>query len=271
MSSSKVKKGLFYGAVGLTAVLLVVLFGPGLAFPVLGFLPDETLFSLMNDVDAAALSHRLHELTAGIFSWAVLLGVLVQFRKPERKVAPLLAALAVPVVWGIVEAINGNLVISDTALLLIPLLAVALLHPRARDFLRVGRIDKRLAGLTALAAVPWAMFAVSQAQLQQGDVTGDAHAEAGHWGLMAGFALLVLVWGMIGASDRPGWRITGFMAAVASVLYGLQSLLFPEVASAAPVGLALAATAWGVIYGAVAWRRGRVDEPAAESELLPAP
>lgn len=268
MSGSRVKKGLFYGVVGLTSVLLVALFGFGLAFPVLGFLPDETLFSLMDDVDAAALSHRLHELTVGIFSWAVLLGVLVQFRKPERKLAPLLAALAVLVVLSTVEAINGNLVIADTLILLIPLLAVALLHPRAKDLLRFGRFDRGLAGLTALAAVPWAFFAVSQAQLQQGDVTGDVHAEAGHWGFMAAFALLVLVWGMIGASDRPGWRITGFMAALASALYGLQSLLFPEVASAAPVGLALAATAWGVVYGVVAWRRGRVDETAAESEPL---
>lgn len=268
MSGSKVKKGLFYGVVGLTSVLLVALFGFGLAFPVLGFLPDETLFSLMDDVDAAALSHRLHELTVGIFSWAVLLGVLVQFRKPERKLAPLLAALAVLVVLGIVEAINGNLVIADTLILLIPLLAVAFLHPRAKDLLRFGRLDRGLAGLTALAAVPWVIFAVSQAQLQQGEVTGDVHAEAGHWGFMAAFALLVVVWGMIGASDRPGWRITGFMVALASVLYGLQSLLFPEVASAAPAGLALAATAWGVVYGVVAWRRGRVDETAAASEPL---
>lgn len=269
MNGPKVKRGVFFGVSGLTGAWLLVMLGFGLAFPVLAWFPDDTLFSLMDDVDPAALTHRLHELTVGVFSWTLLLGVVLQLHRPERKVAPLLAALAVPVVLSIVEIVNGNFVVADTLPLLVPLLAVGLLHPTRRALVRVGRFDLPLAGLTALAAVPWMVFAFSQARLQRVDVTGDVHAEAGHWGLMAGFGLLVLVWGLIGASDRTGWRITGFVAALSSMLYGLHSLLFSEVASAASTGWAIAAVLWGVVYGAAAWRRGRVGQAAPSPESVP--
>lgn len=268
MNGPKVKRGVFFGVTGLTGAWLTAMLGFGLAFPLLAWLPDETLFDLMDDVDPAALTHRLHELIVGVFSWALLLGVALQLHKPERKVAPLLAALAVPVVLSVVEIFNGNFVIADTLPLLVPILAVGLLHPTRRDLLRVGHFEPTLAGLTALASVPWVVFALAQARLQRVDVTGDVHAEAGHWGLMAGFGILVLVWGLIGASDRPGWRITGFMAALSSMLYGLHSLLFSDVASSASAGWAIAAIIWGVIYGLAASRRERVGESPTSSEPL---
>lgn len=268
MNGPKVKRGVFFGVSGLTGAWLLVMLGFGLAFPVLAWFPDDTLFSLMDDVDPAALTHRLHELTVGVFSWALVLGVILQLHKPEKKVAPLLAALAVPVVLSTVEILNGNFVIADTLLLLVPILAVGLLHPTRRDLVRVGRFEPTLAGLTAIAAVPWVVFALGQTRLQRVDVSGDVHAEAGHWGLMAGFGILVLVWGLIGASDRTGWRIAGFLAALSSVLYGFHSLLFPEVASAASTVWAIAAVLWGVVFGAAVWRRSGVDQLAADPEPL---
>lgn len=264
MTGSKVRKRAFYGVAGLTAALLIVMLGFGLSFPVLAWLPDSTLFALMDDIEPDALAHRLHELTVGIFSWVLLLSVAVQFRKPERRVAPLLQGLSIPVVLSVVEMVNGNFVLVETVPLLLPLLVLAVLHPAAGELIRSGRFDARLTGLTALAAVPWSVFAVGQAGLQQLNITGDTHAEAGHWGLVSGFAILLIVWGLIGASDRSGWRITALVTAVSSVFYGAHSLLFQESASALSVGWATAAIAWGAVYGAAAWRRergGEVSEP----------
>lgn len=268
MTGSKVKRRVFYGVTSLTAVFLTVMLGFGLVFPVLAWFPESMLFDLMDEIEPGALTHRLHELTVGILSWALVLAVFLQFHKPERKVAPLLQALAVPMVLTVVEVVNGNFVVAETAPLLTPILLVGLLHPRARDLVRLGRLDTRLAGLTALAAVPWIVFALGQSRLQRLDVAGDVHAEAGHWGLMAGFAIVVLAWGLIGASDRPGWRIPAFSTALSSVLYGIHSLVFSQVASTASVGWALAAIVWGSVYGVTAWRRATVDEIPAESAAL---
>lgn len=260
VTGSKVRRRTFYGMAGLTTALLIVMLGFGLSFPVLAWLPDSTLFALMDDIEPDALAHRLHELVVGVFSWVLLLSVALQFRKPERKVAPLLQGLSIPVVLSVVEMVNGNFVLVETLPLLLPLLVLAVLHPAAGELIRPGRFDARLAGLTALAAVPWALFAVGQAGLQQLNITGDTHAEAGHWGLVSGFAVLLVVWGLIGASDRPGWRITALITAVSSVFYGAHSLLFPESASAAPIGWATAVIAWGAVYGVAAWRRERVGD-----------
>lgn len=268
MRGSNVKRGAFLGITGLTSAWLLVMLGFGLAFPVLAWLPEDVLFDLMDDIDPAALTHRLHELTVGVFSWALLLGVVLQFHKPERKVAPLVAALTVPIVLSVVELFSGNFVPADTLPLLVPILAVAFLHPSRSEFVRVGRFDPTLTGLTALASVPWAVFVLGQIRLQRVDVAGDVHAEAGHWGLMAGLGILVLVWGLIGASDRTGWPITGLMAALSSMFYGLHSLLFSGVASAASPGWAAAAVLWGVVYGAAVLRRSRVGIRASDPEPI---
>lgn len=265
MTGSKVRKRAFYGMAGVATALLIVMLGVGLSFPVLAWLPDSTLFALMDDIDPDALAHRLHELTVGIFSWVLLLSVALQFRKPERRVAPLLQGLSIPVVLSVVEMVNGNFVLVETLPLLLPLLALAVLHPAAGELIRPGRFDASLGGLTALAAVPWTVFAVGQARLQQLNITGDTHAEAGHWGLVAGFAILLVVWGLIGASDRPGWRITALITALSSVFYGAHSLLFPASGSAASVEWAMAAIAWGAVYGVAAWRRERVGEVSERS------
>lgn len=266
MTGAKVKRGVFFAIAGATGVFMIAVLGFGLAFPVLAWFPDGLVLALFSDVEPDALAHRLHELTIGLFSWVLLLGVVLQLHRPEQRVAPLLGAVAIPVVLSVLEIVNGNFVLVDTAPLLFPLLLIGLLHPGKKGLVRPGRFHRVLAVLTAVAAVPWVVFAVGQAGLQQLSVAGDAHAEAGHWGLMAGFAILVLMWGLIGASNLPGRRITGFVAALASLCYGLHSLIFPDGASAAGVGWAIAAIAWGAAYGATTWRREGVDELPARRD-----
>lgn len=268
MTGSKVKRVFFYGAAGVTGAFMAAQLGFGLAFPVLAWFPDSMLLSLFTDIEPGALAHRLHELTIGLLSWVLLLGVVLQLHKPERKVAPFLQAAAIPVVLSVVEVVNGNFVIADTAPLLLPLLLIGLLHPRAKDLVRPGPLHPALTALTAVAAVPWVVFAVGQARLQQLTAAGDVHAEAGHWGLMAGFAILVLIGGLIGASSLPGWRFSGFVVAVFSVFYGLHSLIFPEGASAAPAVWAIAATVWGAAYGAATLRRSDPRDKACPRSAL---
>ena len=89
---------------------------------------------------------------------------------------------------------------------------------------------------------------------------------------MAVFATLIVLWGLIGSTDRTGWRVTAWLAGISAAAYGLASLVFPLVASASGTGWAIAALAWGVAFVALTERRARsrsaqsVDAPSEAVE-----
>jgi hypothetical protein len=125
-----------------------------------------------------------------------------------------------------------------------------------------------MAGLTALAAIPWIVFALSQAEFARLNLPTDEHAQLEHWIRMAVFAIVMIVWALIGATDLPGWRLTAWTVAYGSIVYGLQSLVFPSQASAAAAGWAIAALAWGVAYLVAAERRVRAAKTAIARQEL---
>jgi hypothetical protein len=90
-----------------------------------------------------------------------------------------------------------------------------------------------------------------------------------HWNRVAVFAILLVFWSLLAASDRPGWRITAWVAGLAGAWYGAQSLLFP-VTSAASSVWAIASIAWGIIFVVAAERRAR-SAPAVQPETVPQP
>lgn len=252
-----IRKILFYVLAGLLSAFLLVGFWdivPGIVF---GWLPDSVLVSLHPDFERLFVPHRVHQMAMHAILWGLVLGVGLQLYHPERRVAPLLQALTFLLAFAVIEFAIGQFAVMGTAPFLVPLALIALLHPQARELIRFGRLDWRMAGLTLLAAIPWIVFTVGQAELAQLNLPGDEHAQMEHWTRMAVFATLMIVWGLIGATDRPGWRLTAWTVAYASVVYGLQSLLFSSQASAAPAGWPLAAAGWGMAYLVAAERRAR--------------
>jgi hypothetical protein len=226
---------------------------PGVVF---GWLPDTVLLSIDPEFVRYVPHHRLHIMTMNAILLGLVLGVVLQLYRPERRVAPLLQPLTVFLAFHVVELATG-LYAGGVPFLDVPLVLLILLHPRERELFRRPRLDWTMVGLTLLAAIPWIMFALSQAELARLDLSTDEHAQLEHWTRMAAFALLMIVWGLIGATDLPGWRITAWTAAYAAVVYGLQSLVFPDQASAAPTSWAIAAAGWGVTYLVAAERRAR--------------
>lgn len=224
---------------------------------VLGWLPDSVLISLHPDFERLFAPHRVHQMAMHSILWGLVLGVVLQLYRPERRVAPLLQALTFLLAFAVIEFAVGQFTVMGTAPFLVPLALIALLHPRSRQLVRLGRLDWSMASLTALAAIPWIALAVGQAEIARFNLPSDEHAQMEHWTRMAVFAILIIAWGLIGATDRPGWRITAWTVAYASVVYGLQSLLFSSQASAAPAGWAIAASGWGVAYLVVSERRAR--------------
>jgi len=237
---------------------------------VVSWLPDATYLAIIDDLETADLVHRVHDSVLSIFAWSVLIGTVVQLRQPQKRVAPFLMALAVPVAFTIVELATGTYTITGTGPTLVPLVLIALLHPRVRELIDIRRLHGVMAGMTAAAAAVWVPFAYRQARIQRLAIPGDPHTEMEHWNRMAVFALVVIVWALIGSSDRPGWRLTAWIAGLSSMWYGLQSLLFPT-ASAATLPWAVAAIGWGIAYIFVAERRAHAAQPEEQSELAARP
>jgi hypothetical protein len=268
VTKSKVRNVAFKGLVILFSLLLIALFNLVFLMIVVSWLPDATYLAILGDLEAADLVHRVHDSILPIIAWSVLVGTVVQLRRPEVRLAPLLMALAVPVTVSFVELATGTYTFMGTGPALVSLVLIALLHPRARELVRIPRLNGVMAGLTVAAATVWIPFAYRQAQLQR--VAGDVHAQMEHWNRMAAFALYLIVWALIASSDTRGWRLTAWFAGLASAWYGLQSLLFPA-ASAAALPWAIAAVAWGVVYIFVAERRARTAQPEQQNELAAQP
>ncbi len=266
---SKARKYAFRGLVILFSLFLLAMFNLVFLMIVVSWLPDPAYLALINDLEAADLVHRLHDSVLPVLAWSILIGTVVQLRRPEDRVAPLLMVLVVPVSFVFIELATGTFTVASNAPLLVPLVLIALLHPRARELARIPRLNGLMAALSAAAAA-WIPFAYRQAQLQRLAAPGDVHAEMEHWSRMAVFALLLIVWALIGASDYRGWRLTAWVAGLGSIWYGLQSLLFP-VASAAALPWALAAVGWGVAYIFVAERRARAAQSEEHSAMAAQP
>lgn len=269
VTRSKVRNVAFKGLVILFSLVLIAGFNLLFVLFAVTWLPDATYLAIL-DEGPAQLAHRVHASILPLVVWIILIGVVVQLRRPEDRLAPLLMALVVPIIGNLVDVTIGLFEFGASQIPVIFVVLIALLHPRARELVRIPRLNGLMAGLTAAAAAAWIPFAYGQAQLQLLAVPGDPHAEMEHWKLMAQFALILVVWALIGASDYRGWRITAWVAGLGSAWYGLQSLLFPS-ASAAALPWAIAAVGWGIAYIFVAERRARAAQREQQSKLAAQP
>lgn len=256
-AGSTVRRIGFRAVAWVTGLGFLGLGGVGLLEVALMWLPDDVLVSTFDD--ATLPVHRGHFNSLGIVAWALIPAVVVQLRRPQRRVAAMLQAVAVVLAGTVLYGLSGSLTdwVREELVLLIPVLLLVRLHPRAGAMLRRPRLDRTMVGMVAVAAVPWLVFAFDQALLQWRNVAGDSHAADEHWATVALMAVAIMVAGLIGSSDHTGWRLPAWFAALASVEYGLHSLVFPEVASAASTVWAAAAVAWGCAYAVVIVRRSR--------------
>ena len=257
MTVQRIRRIAFYVVTVLLSGLLLVGIGFFAAAElVIGWLPDDTVTALSDDL-ADWPPHRLHNVTMASIEVGLILGVVLQLYRPTRRVAPLMGAFAFSVTFAVVELVVGDreFSISGTAPVLVPIVLLLLLHPSGLgDFVPKG-VDWVMVEITLVAAVPWLLFAISQADLAATSAPGDTHDQMQHWTRMAVLGVLVVVWGLIAATDLAGWRISGWIAAFPAVIFGLQSLVFPSQASAAPLPWAAAAVVWGVVYVGATERR----------------
>lgn len=261
-SSSKARR-ITYRVVAAVVVGWLLLFNIfGLMEVVLMWLPAEAVADLVDDpgADPADLViHRSHFMAVGIVSWAAVLSVFAQLRKPARKVGSLLLLTTIALGATIVYAFSGTLAewVLEEGLVLGPVLLLVAVHPASREMLRPPSFHRAMVGAAAIAAVPWLVYVVDNSRMQLGNVAGDTHAAAEHWATAALMGIAIVSASLIGASDHRGWSLPAWIAVGASVLFGAHTLAFPGLASGLNGFWSVAAIAWGALYGVLAIRRSR--------------
>lgn len=246
----------------LTALLLLAMHVFGMLEVVLMWLPEATLgelFAEQFDSVAELVAHRAHFMSIGIVSWAMVLAVLVQLRKPWRRVAQMLQLLLISVAATVMYALSGTLMewLLEEWLVLVPVVAMAVLHPRARALASRPTFDRPMRAVAVVAAVPWTVFALVNARLQLIVGPEDLHGAPEHWATAALMGLTLAGCAVLGATHHDGWRMPAWVAALGTLLYGAHSLAFPEAVSAATTTWAVAAVVWGIVFGAVVVSRSR--------------
>lgn len=240
----------------LTGLWFLVLFGIGAVELGLMWLPDQTLISMFDEPPNLPV-HRTHFLIVGIISWAFLLATFVQLRKPERRVAPMLQLIVMALGSTVVYAYSGTLGewLSEEWIVLVPVLVLALLHPKAGDLVAKPGFDRNMTLLAGIATIPWLAFIVDNSRLQLINAAGDAHAEMEHWATAALLGITMVACAIVGSMQHPGWRLSAWIAVGGSVIFGIHSLVFPGRPSGLTTAWAVAAVIWGVAFAATIFRR----------------
>jgi hypothetical protein len=273
-SSNRRRRIAFRVVAALTSLWVLAIGIFGLLEVVLMWLPHDTLIATVGaeDLPADIEAHRGHFNALGITAWALTPAVLVQLHRPARRVAAMLQALGIVVAGTVLYGLSGTFTewLVEEMTLLVPMALMAVLHPRARDLLRVPALDRPMAILVAAAAVPWSLSIINNAVLQWRNLPVDPHAAMEHWAIAALLGVVVVWCGLLGATDHAGWRLPAAVGVFASVDYGAFSLAFPT-ASAAHPAVAIAAIAWGVAYAVLAVRRARSATPVVPDAVAIAP
>lgn len=229
-------------AVLLGAVLFLVglfyLFSPFLLVVIGWFLEP------FSDVGgAAAISHRVHEVTFGLLFGLALIGALAQVRRPERNVAGMQQTLVAVVVFLVVSWSTTGFEPVSLAYLT-PVLVAVVTHPeRNKVLLPRGTPSGVGALMAAIATLP--LVGLAEANLSKAMVGAQGHES--HWGTMGAFAITLLVLMWLLALRQPGWRVTAVSVALSLIGFALVSLVFPFDSSARPDGWAILAILWGAV------------------------
>ena len=200
--------------------------------------------------------HRIHDLTYGFVFLPAVVGIVAQLRRPMHNVAGMLMAIIPWIGLSLAAVFSTTPFVIASAQSLLPALLIvftALLHPSASDFFRsfrVTRVNRVMVLLVVIAAVPLLASAFTNIGLQR--TVADEHAAMGHYGFMAAFAFTVVGVGLLASLRPDGWRITAWIAGLLPVLFGVTSVMYPDVSSGLGLAWALAAIAWGLVFVAAA-------------------
>jgi hypothetical protein len=190
------------------------------------------------------------------------MGLVVQLRVPEEKIAGVQqAALVIPalLIGSALAADSQNAVV---ALVLVPALGILLaLHPARREFVaRRAGLSPKLLVIAVLGAIPLGAYALDMGA-EARDLVGPPH-HVQRLSTMAAMAIAIVLAGGLAALRTQGWRIPAWSAGTAAIVFGLASVVFPDQRGAEGRGWGVVAIAGGVLFITVAELENRRGKPS---------
>lgn len=240
----------FFAVVGLLAAAIAIQWWV-VTTPALVWLPDGFVNNFFGSKVNDFAVHRIHRLASGISVDVVLVGLLMQFRRPEGNQASMWQVSAY-----FTMAIVLNLIIQPTSeqvpppLWIIFVLGVlaGLLHPSS-PLRRIPKLtDMRLLALTAVMAVPMLGYAFHHVSLQIHGLPSDPHWAGSHYQFIAEFAFHLILLGLVSATDFSGRTVTVWLTGISALLMGVAWVMFPDHTSSLGVGWGLLLAVWGIVF-----------------------
>lgn len=184
--------------------------------------------------DPPASSHAFGDVGYGIVGAVLVAPAFAsQALRHPHAAAPLQQLAVVMVALGAAAVATGESVgLLGAAVISVPLLLVAALHPARREALRLpSRPSRPLLALAAVAGLP----ALAYAWAAAADGRAGAPPESSYayipstWAAVTAVSLAVVVLGFLAALRPPGWRLTASSVGMAAFLFGIASLINPDV------------------------------------------
>jgi peptidoglycan/LPS O-acetylase OafA/YrhL len=249
--SKRTSKEQYFRVAVWTMVIVLLVFSPA-AFVLFGWFTD----AYQDTTQSSEVSHRLHEVVFGVFFTLALVGAITQLLSPKRNLAGLIQTTVTLLTLVIVVTITVHWQVG-LLLYLIPLAAVLGLARPARPY-REGPVWSWAIALVVIAFFPLRLEIYGH--VSRALTTAQNHTT--HWSVMAAFALVLLILGVVAALRFTGYRTVAFSIAGAAAVYGVASLRFPFDASSHRTGYAV-----GLILWAVAWLLAILflDRPAPDT------
>jgi hypothetical protein len=210
-------------------------------------------------------THQVHDMTIRVVLWlAFLVPMALLLYRPKARVNTVQVPLvAIPI--AVMAFLAGSELLPGFAT--VSVLAVAL-HPAGRSALRFDRVetvDRRLAAVFAVGAVPLLVYGILEVGAQVS--TADEHTLFVHYGAMGIAAFVTIAMGALAVLRQRDWRFAAWNAGPVAAAAGIFSIGFPDVASSLGVVGGALLVLWAIVFVARV-ESGRRRDVDPEDELV---
>lgn len=213
---------------------------------------------------SSASSHAAGNLAYGIIGAVLIAPAFAsQGHRPARKIAPLQQIALVALALACAAVASGAYIgIAGAAIVLVPLVVVLALHPGRREVFRpLRRPSAPLLVVALAAALPALAYAGKMASNGRAELPPeDSYAYVPTvWSAAAAMALATVLVAVLAALRPSGWQVSATCAAAATFLFGVASIVNPDIAASGGRGWGAAAVVWSVAWLATTVRESAND------------
>jgi hypothetical protein len=212
--------------------------------------------------------HQIHDMVGSAIVWLAFVAPLVLLLyHPRDRVNTVLVPIMVTGPVAVLGYLSDSPLVMAYAIVSVLALAVVGLHPAGRslvEFDRVDTVDRRLAGLFAVGAVPLLIYAALEVSKQLGPV--DEHGVFVHYGAMAIAAFLVVFMGAMAVFRQRDRRFATWFAGLMAAYIGLASVAYPTNPSSVGLVWGVLLFIWAVAFVAAAEYVRREEETGREAQ-----